>query len=314
MTLAVTGGAGFIGSNFILYMREKYPDLRIISIDCLTYASNRFVIDKLSCDANFRFSKTDICDRNEIYRLFEEEKPDILVNFAAESHVDRSIDGSEQFLRTNVLGTGVLLDACLRYGIKRFHQISTDEVYGDLPLEGDDPPFTESSPLNPGNPYSASKAAADLLVLSYSRTHGLPITVSRSVNNYGPLQHGEKFIPTVINSVLRGKNIPVYGNGKNVRGWLYVRDHCAAVDLILKNGREGEIYNVGATDYLQNIELAELICDRMGASRDLITFVSDRPGHDRRYDIDCTRLKKDTGWSPETDFSAGIEKTIEYYK
>ncbi|MBR5453597.1 MAG: dTDP-glucose 4,6-dehydratase [Clostridia bacterium] len=314
MTVIVTGGAGFIGSNFVLYMHEKYPDLRIVSVDCLTYASSSFVKDKLSDDVNFRFSKTDICDRKEIYRLFEEEKPDVIVNFAAESHVDRSIDGSEQFLRTNVLGTGVLLDACLKYGIKRFHQISTDEVYGDLPLEGDNPPFTESSPLNPGNPYSASKAAADMLVLSYAKTHRLPVTISRSVNNYGPLQHGEKFIPTVINSILRGKDIPVYGKGKNVRGWLYVRDHCAAIDLILKNGREGEIYNVGADDYLKNIDLVRLICDRMGASEDLITFVTDRPGHDRRYAIDHTLLTRTTGWKPETAFCDGIEKTIEYYK
>lgn len=313
MTLLVTGGAGFIGTNFILYMKENYPSVRIICVDCLTYASNNFVAEHFSGCDSFRFYRTDICCRAEIYGIFEKEKPDAVVNFAAESHVDRSICGSEQFLRTNVLGTGVLLDACLKYSTKRFHQISTDEVYGDLDFDSDEPPFTESSPLNPGNPYSASKASADLLVLSYSKTHGLPVSISRSVNNYGPFQHGEKFIPTVIRSIKENKNIPIYGNGRNVRDWLYVSDHCRAVELILKKGIPGTVYNIGANNYLSNLELAKSVCDKAGAPYSLISYVKDRPGHDRRYAVDHSRLSAHTGWQPVTSFSAGIDKTLNFY-
>lgn len=313
MNILVTGGAGFIGSNFIFYMLKTYPSYRIICADKLTYAGN---ISTLACvidNPNFRFAKVDICDRKAINQLFEEENPDIVVNFAAESHVDRSIDNPAIFLETNILGTAVLMDACLKYGIKRYHQISTDEVYGDLPLDRQDLLFTETTPLHPSSPYSSSKAAADLLVLSYFRTYSLPVTISRCSNNYGAYQFPEKLIPLMIVNVLNDKPLPVYGDGKNVRDWLYVEDHCKAIDLIIHKGREGEVYNIGGHNEMANIDIVKLICRELGKSEDLITYVTDRKGHDRRYAIDPMKIHTEFGWLPETKFADGIKKTIQWY-
>lgn len=313
MTILVTGGAGFIGSNFIFHMLKKYPDYRIVCLDKLTYAGN---LSTLSCvleERNFRFVRLDICDREGVFRLFEEERPDIVVNFAAESHVDRSILDPGIFLQTNILGTATLMDACRKFGIRRFHQVSTDEVYGDLPLTRPDLFFTEETPLHASSPYSASKASADLLVLAYHRTYSLPVTISRCSNNYGPYQFPEKLIPLMIINALDEKPLPVYGTGENVRDWLYVEDHCKAIDLILHKGREGEVYNVGGHNERKNIDIVRLICKALGKSESLITYVADRKGHDMRYTIDPTKIHTELGWLPETKFEDGIQKTIQWY-
>ncbi len=312
-TIIVTGGAGFIGSNFIFYLRKKYPDIRIVCPDKLTYAGNITNVAPLLNDDNFRFVRLDICDRKGVYELFEEEKPDIVVNFAAESHVDRSIDSPEVFLQTNITGTSVLMDACREYGNVRFHQISTDEVYGDLPLDRPDMLFTEETPLNPSSPYSSSKASADLLAMAYYRTYGLPVTVSRCSNNYGPYQFPEKLIPLMIVNALNNKSLPVYGEGLNIRDWLYVEDHCRAVDLILQKGRVGEVYNIGGNTEMKNIDIVKLICKELGKPESLITHVEDRKGHDKRYAIDHSKLSSELGWKPLTDFGKGIKNTIEWY-
>lgn len=313
MKVLVTGGAGFIGSNFIFYMLKTYPSYRIICVDKLTYAGNLSTLTSVMTNPNFRFVKADICDRKAINQLFEEEKPDMIVNFAAESHVDRSINNPGIFLETNILGTDVLMDACLKYGIKRYHQVSTDEVYGDLPLDRPDLLFTETTPLHPSSPYSSSKAAADLLVLSYFRTYGLPVTISRCSNNYGPYQYPEKLIPLMIVNALNNQQLPVYGNGQNVRDWLYVEDHCRAIDLVIHKGREGEVYNIGGHNEMANINIVKLICKELGKSEDLITYVADRKGHDLRYAIDPTKFYTELGWLPETKFANGIKKTIQWY-
>ncbi|MBQ8287405.1 MAG: dTDP-glucose 4,6-dehydratase [Clostridia bacterium] len=312
MTMLITGGAGFIGSNFIFYIMKKYPDRRIVCVDKLTYAGNLSTLEPILSDPRFCFVQGDICDRDLIDRVFSEEHPDVVVNFAAESHVDRSIEDPEVFLRTNVLGTGVLLDASRKYGVKRFHQISTDEVYGDLPLDSDNR-FTEASPLCPSSPYSASKASADLLTLSYFRTYGLPATVSRSSNNYGSYQFPEKLIPLMIANALSDKPLPVYGDGLNVRNWLYVEDHCAAVDLILQKGKPGEVYNVGSSDEICNLELIRRLLRLLGKGEELIIYVADRKGHDRKYSIDSEKLRRELGWTPRTDFSEGLERTVRWY-
>lgn len=312
-TIIVTGGAGFIGSNFIFYLRKKYPDIRIVCSDKLTYAGNMTTVAPLLNDDNFRFVKLDICDRKGVYELFEEEKPDIVVNFAAESHVDRSINSPEVFLQTNITGTSVLMDACREYGNVRFHQISTDEVYGDLPLDRPDMLFTEETPLDPSSPYSSSKASADLLAMAYYRTYGLPVTVSRCSNNYGPYQFPEKLIPLMIVNALNNKSLPVYGEGLNIRDWLYVEDHCRAVDLIIQKGRVGEVYNIGGNTEMKNIDIVKLICKALGRSEELIVHVEDRKGHDKRYAIDHSKLSSELGWKPLTDFGKGIKNTIEWY-
>lgn len=313
MKVLVTGGAGFIGSNFIFYMLKTYPSYRIICVDKLTYAGNLSTLTSVMDNPNFRFAKADIGDREAINQLFAEEKPDMVVNFAAESHVDRSINNPGFFLETNILGTDVLMDACLKYGIKRYHQVSTDEVYGDLPLDRPDLLFTETTPLHPSSPYSSSKAAADLLVLSYFRTYGLPVTISRCSNNYGPYQYPEKLIPLMIVNALNNQQLPVYGNGQNVRDWLYVEDHCRAIDLVIHKGREGEVYNIGGHNEMANINIVKLICKELGKSEDLITYVADRKGYDLRYAIDPTKIYTELGWLPETKFANGIKKTIQWY-
>lgn len=313
MNILVTGGAGFIGSNFIFHLLRTYPSYRIICVDKLTYAGNLSTLTSVMTNPNFRFVKADICDRKAINQLFEEEKPDMIVNFAAESHVDRSINNPGIFLETNILGTDVLMDACLKYGIKRYHQVSTDEVYGDLPLDRPDLLFTETTPLHPSSSYSSSKAAADLLVLSYFRTYGLPVTISRCSNNYGPYQYPEKLIPLMIVNAFNNQQLPVYGNGQNVRDWLYVEDHCRAIDLVIHKGREGEVYNIGGHNEMANINIVKLICKELGKSEDLITYVADRKGHDLRYAIDPTKIYTELGWLPETKFANGIKKTIQWY-
>ena len=313
MNIIVTGGAGFIGSNFVFHMLNKYPDYRIICLDCLTYAGNLSTLAPVMDNPNFRFVKEDITNREAVYKLFEEEKPDIVVNFAAESHVDRSIEDPEVFLRTNIMGTAVLMDACRKYGIKRYHQVSTDEVYGDLPLDRPDLFFTEETPIHTSSPYSSSKASADLLVLAYHRTYGLPVTISRCSNNYGPYHFPEKLIPLMIANALNDKPLPVYGTGENVRDWLYVEDHCRAIDLIIHNGRVGEVYNVGGHNEMTNIDIVKIICKELGKPESLITYVADRKGHDMRYAIDPTKIHNELGWLPETKFADGIKKTIKWY-
>lgn len=313
MKLIITGGAGFIGSNFIYYQLKNHPEDEFICLDKLTYAGNLSSLKWVMEQLNFKFVKGDIADRDFVYSLFEAEKPDIVVNFAAESHVDRSILEPELFLKTNVIGTGVLMDACRKYGIKRYHQVSTDEVYGDLPLDRPDLFFTETTPLHTSSPYSASKAGADLLVLAYHRTYGLPVTISRCSNNYGPYHFPEKLIPLMIINALHDKALPVYGDGANVRDWLYVEDHCSAIDLIIRKGREGEVYNVGGHNEKSNLDVVKIILKALGKSEDLITFVKDRPGHDRRYAIDPTKIHNELGWLPQTKFEDGIVKTIEWY-
>ena len=313
MNVIVTGGAGFIGSNFIFHMLKKYPDDRIICIDKLTYAGNMATLKDVIDNPNFKFYKTDICDKEAIDQIFAEEKPDIVVNFAAESHVDRSIENPQIFLETNIIGTSVLMDACRKYGVKRYHQVSTDEVYGDLPLDRPDLFFTEDTPIHTSSPYSSSKAGADLLVLAYYRTYGLPVTISRCSNNYGPYHFPEKLIPLMVINALHDKPLPVYGEGINVRDWLYVEDHCKAIDLIIHNGRVGEVYNVGGHNEMRNIDIVRLICKELGKPESLITYVTDRKGHDMRYAIDPTKIHNELGWLPETKFADGIKKTIRWY-
>ena len=313
MTILVTGGAGFIGSNFIFYLLREHPEDRIVCVDKLTYAGNLSTLAPVMDLPNFRFYKTDICDRKGIYEIFETEKPDVVVNFAAESHVDRSIESPEIFLQTNILGTQVLMDACRKYGIGRYHQVSTDEVYGDLPLDRPDLFFTEETPIHTSSPYSASKASADLLVMAYHRTYDLPTSISRCSNNYGPYHFPEKLIPLMIANCLNDKPLPVYGQGLNVRDWLYVEDHCRAIDLVIRRGRVGEVYNIGGHNEMRNIDIVKLICHELGKPESLITYVTDRKGHDMRYAIDPTKIHEELGWLPETKFENGIRKTIQWY-
>ena len=313
MTVIVTGGAGFIGSNFMFHMLSEHPDYRIVCVDKLTYAGNLSTLAPVMEAPNFRFCKLDICDREGVYGLFEEEKPDIVVNFAAESHVDRSIEDPSVFLQTNIIGTSVLMDACRKYGNIRYHQVSTDEVYGDLPLDRPDLFFTEETPIHTSSPYSSSKAGADLLVQAYNRTFGLPTTISRCSNNYGPYHFPEKLIPLMIINCLHDKPLPVYGEGLNVRDWLYVEDHCKAIDLVIHKGRIGEVYNIGGHNEMRNIDIVKLIVHALGKSEDLITYVTDRKGHDLRYAIDPTKIHNELGWLPETKFADGIRKTIDWY-
>ena len=313
MNTIITGGAGFIGGNFIHYYLKQHPNDRVICIDKLTYAGNLSTLAPIMNKQYFRFCKIDICDREAVYTLFEEEHPDILVNCAAESHVDRSIENPSIFLQTNIIGTSVLMDACRKYGITRYHQVSTDEVYGDLPLDRPDLFFTEDTPIHTSSPYSSSKASADLLVLAYHRTYGLPVSISRCSNNYGPYQFPEKLIPLMIINALHDKPLPVYGEGLNVRDWLYVEDHCKAIDLVIHNGHVGEVYNIGGHNEMQNIEIVKLICKELGKPESLITHVGDRKGHDLRYAIDPTKIHNELGWLPETKFADGIKQTIQWY-
>ena len=313
MKILVTGGAGFIGGNFVHHMVNKYPDYEIVNLDLLTYAGNLETLKPVEDKPNYKFVKGDIADREFIMDLFEKEKFDIVVNFAAESHVDRSIEDPSIFVKTNVEGTVVLLDAAKKYGVKRYHQVSTDEVYGDLPLDRPDLFFTEETPIHTSSPYSSSKAGADLLVLAYHRTYGLPVSISRCSNNYGPYHFPEKLIPLMIANALNDKPLPVYGEGLNVRDWLYVEDHCKAIDLIIHNGRVGEVYNVGGHNEKTNIEIVKIICKELGKPESLITHVADRKGHDMRYAIDPTKIHNELGWLPETKFEDGIKKTIKWY-
>lgn len=313
MKWLVTGGAGFIGSNFVFYMLDKYPEDQIICLDKLTYAGNLETLEGVMENPGFAFVKGDIADREAVYALFEKERPDIVVNFAAESHVDRSVVDPGIFLQTNILGTGVLMDACRKYGIRRYHQVSTDEVYGDLPLDRPDLFFTEETPIHTSSPYSASKASADLLVQAYHRTFGLPVSISRCSNNYGPYHFPEKLIPLMIANALNDKPLPVYGTGENVRDWLYVTDHCAAIDLIVRKGRVGEVYNIGGHNERTNLQVVKTILKALDKPESLIRFVTDRPGHDMRYAIDPTKIHEELGWLPETPFDEGIQKTIRWY-
>ena len=313
MTIIVTGGAGFIGANFVYLELKEHPEDRIVCIDKLTYAGNLETLKEAMEYPNFRFEKMDICDREAVFALFEEEKPDIVVNFAAESHVDRSIEDPGIFLQTNIIGTQVMMDASRKYGVKRYHQVSTDEVYGDLPLDRPDLLFTEETPLKTSSPYSSSKAGADLLVNAYHRTFGLPTTISRCSNNYGPYQFPEKLIPLMIANALADKSLPVYGEGLNVRDWLYVEDHCKAIDLIIREGKVGEVYNIGGHNEMKNIDIVKIICEALGKPESLITHVTDRKGHDMRYAIDPAKIHAELGWLPETMFKDGIQKTIQWY-
>ena len=311
--IIVTGGAGFIGGNFVYYELEKHPEDKIICFDALTYAGNMETLDEAMKNPQFVFVKGDIANRDDVDKLFNEHKPDIVVNFAAESHVDRSIENPGIFLQTNVLGTQVLMDACRKYGIKRYHQVSTDEVYGDLPLDRPDMFFTEETPLHTSSPYSASKASADLLVMAYHRTYQLPVTISRCSNNYGPFHFPEKLIPLMIINALHDKKLPVYGEGINVRDWLYVKDHCSAIDLIIRNGKVGEVYNIGGHNERQNIQVVKTILKELNKPESLIEHVTDRKGHDRRYAIDPTKIHNELGWLPATKFDDGIKATIKWY-
>ncbi len=313
MTILVTGGAGFIGSNFLYYQLKNHPDDRLVCLDALTYAGNLKTLDQAMTKPNFRFVKADIADRTAVYQLFEEEKPDIVVNFAAESHVDRSISNPEIFLQTNILGTQVLMDACRTYGIKRYHQVSTDEVYGDLPIDQPDLFFYEDTPIHASSPYSASKASADLMVLAYARTFGLPVSITRCSNNYGPYHFPEKLIPLMISRALADETLPVYGKGENIRDWLYVEDHCSAIDLVMRKGRAGEVYNVGGHNERTNLEVVKTILRVLGKPESLIGYVTDRPGHDMRYAIDPTKIHNELGWLPATSFDDGIKQTIQWY-
>jgi len=314
MNLIVTGGAGFIGANFIYYELRTHPEDRIVCYDALTYAGNIATLDEACKAPNFTFVCGDIADRAAVYALFEREKPDVVINFAAESHVDRSIENPEIFLQTNIIGTSILLDACRKYGIERYHQVSTDEAYGDLPLDRPDLFFTEETPLHTSSPYSSSKAGADLLVQAYARTYGIPVSISRCSNNYGAFQFPEKLIPLMIIRALRGEKLPVYGDGLNVRDWLHVDDHCAAIDAIVRRGDAGEIYNVGGHNERSNIDVVRTILRLLGKGEELISYVEDRKGHDRRYAIDPAKIGRDLGWQPETSFEDGIRSTIRWYE
>ena len=313
MKILVTGGAGFIGGNFVHYMVNKYPEDMIVNLDLLTYAGNLETCKPVEGKSNYKFVRGDIADRDFIFKLFEEEKFDVVVNFAAESHVDRSIENPEIFVRTNIQGTTTLLDACNKYGIKRYHQVSTDVVYGDLPLDRPDLFFTETTPLHTSSPYSSSKASADLFVLAYHRTYGLPVTISRCSNNYGPYHFPEKLIPLMITRALADESLPVYGDGANVRDWLHVYDHCVAIDLIVRNGKVGEVYNVGGHNERSNLQVVQTILKALNKPESLIKYVEDRKGHDRRYGIDPTKIKQELGRYPETTFEVGIKKTIKWY-
>ena len=313
MTILVTGGAGFIGANFVHYQLKEHPEERVVCLDALTYAGNLENLTEALQNPRFRFVKGDIADRETVNALFEEEKPDIVVNFAAESHVDRSITQPELFLRTNILGTQVLMDACRKVGVGRYHQVSTDEVYGDLPLDRPALFFTEDTPIHTSSPYSASKASADLLVLAYYRTFHLPVSITRCSNNYGPYHFPEKLIPLMITRALNDQSLPVYGKGENIRDWLYVEDHCAAVDLVMRKGREGEAYNVGGHNERTNLEVVKTVLRELGKPESLITFVTDRPGHDRRYAIDPSKIHAELGWLPRTTFDDGIRQTVRWY-
>jgi dTDP-glucose 4,6-dehydratase len=313
MNILVTGGAGFIGANFIYWQLRHHPTDRIVCLDKLTYAGNAATLAQARQSSQFRFVRGDIADRAAVSALFAEEGFDCVVNFAAESHVDRSIESPEVFLQTNILGTAALLDACRRHKTARFHQVSTDEVYGDLPLDRPDLFFTEETPLHTSSPYSASKAAADLLVQAYQRTYGLPVTISRCSNNYGPYHFPEKLIPLMITRALADQSLPVYGRGENVRDWLHVTDHCRAIDRIIRAGRAGEVYNVGGHNERTNLEVVRTILRELGKPEDLICFVTDRPGHDRRYAIDPAKIRRELGWQPEIGFDAGISQTIRWY-
>ena len=313
MTILVTGGAGFIGTNFVYYQLQHHPEDQVVCLDALTYAGNLENLTEALKNPRFRFVKGDIADREAVNALFEEEKPDIVVNFAAESHVDRSITQPELFLRTNIMGTQVLMDACRKYGVQRYHQVSTDEVYGDLPLDRPDLFFTEDTPIHTSSPYSASKASADLLVLAYFRTFHLPVSITRCSNNYGPYHFPEKLIPLMITRALNDQSLPVYGKGENVRDWLYVEDHCAAIDLVMRKGREGEVYNVGGHNERTNLDVVKTVLRELGKPESLITFVADRPGHDRRYAIDPSKIHAELGWLPRTKFDDGIHQTVQWY-
>jgi len=308
----ITGGAGFIGGNFCHYMIDKYPHDSFICLDALTYAGNMETLQVLLDKPNFKFVQGNICDQVAVNKLFATEKFDIVINFAAESHVDRSIENPKLFLDTNIIGVQTLMDACRKYAIKRFHQVSTDEVYGDLPLDRPDLFFSETTPLHTSSPYSASKAAADLLVLAYHRTFNLPVTISRCSNNYGPYQFPEKLIPLMIKKAQNNEPLPIYGKGENVRDWLHVLDHCRAIDLIVRNGKDGETYNVGGHNERTNLSVVKTILKVMNKPESLITFVADRPGHDRRYAIDSTKIMTELGWQPQYDFNTGILETIKW--
>lgn len=312
-TILVTGGAGFIGSNFIFNTIDKHPEDRILCVDSLTYAGNIGTIKRVIDENKLEFFKTDICDCESINKIIRENKPDYIVNFAAESHVDRSIVNPKIFFETNIIGTSTLMDAAIKYGVKRFHQVSTDEVYGDLPLDRKDLLFTENTPLRPSSPYSSSKASADLLAMAYYRTYKLPITISRCSNNYGPYQFPEKLIPLMIIKALCNQKLPIYGDGLNVRDWIYVKDHCNAIDVILRNGKCGEIYNVGSNNEKSNIEIVKLILNQLKKQESLIDYVKDRAGHDRRYAINPCKIHKELKWKPEIDFDTGLRITIEWY-
>ena len=314
MKIIVTGGAGFIGANFVYYELREHPEDRIICYDALTYAGNLATLDAAQKNPQFSFVRGDIADRAAVYALFEREQPDIVVNFAAESHVDRSIENPEIFLQTNVIGTSVLLDACRKYGIKRYHQVSTDEVYGDLPLDRPNLLFTEETPLHASSPYSSSKASADLIVQAYARTYGVPVTISRCSNNYGAYQFPEKLIPLMMIRAMQGEKLPVYGDGLNVRDWLHVDDHCSAIDAIMRRGAEGEVYNVGGHNERSNIEVVRTILKALGKGEEQIAYVTDRKGHDRRYAIDPTKIGRTLGWQPTTKFDDGIQATIAWYQ
>lgn len=314
MTILVTGGAGFIGSNFIYLLLEERPDWRIVCVDALTYAANIHTLNNAIKNNNFVFYREDICSRDGIYSIFEKEHPDIVVNFAAESHVDRSIENPGIFLETNILGTQVMMDACRKYGVQRFHQVGTDEVYGDLPLDRPDLLFHEDTPIHTSSPYSTSKASADLLALAYYRTYGLPVTISRCSNNYGPYQFPEKLIPLMINNASHDKPLPVYGEGLNVRDWLYVNDHCYGILAVLEKGKAGEVYNLGGHNEKANIEIVKIILKELGKPESLITHVGDRKGHDQRYAIDPSKANRELGWKPTTKFDDGIRLTIQWYR
>lgn len=313
MNVIITGGAGFIGGNFVHYMLKKFPDYRIVCLDALTYAGNLGTLKPVVDNKNFKFYKVDITDRAGVFSVFEKEKPDIVINFAAESHVDRSIENPGVFLNTNIIGTQVMMDACRQHDVQRYHQVSTDEVYGDLPLDRPDLMFTEETPIHTSSPYSASKASADLLVQAYNRTFGFPATISRCSNNYGPYHFPEKLIPLMIINALHDKPLPVYGEGLNVRDWLYVEDHCRAIDLIIHKGKIGEVYNIGGHNEMKNIDIVKIICKALGKPESLITYVTDRKGHDLRYAIDPTKIHSELGWLPTVKFEDGIAATIKWY-
>ena len=309
----ITGGAGFIGSNYLHFVVNKYPEDNFVCLDALTYAGNYNNLKPILDKENFKFVKGNIADEEFVEKLFDEEGFDYVINFAAESHVDNSIKNPGIFVETNVCGTRVLLDACKRHEVKRFHQVSTDEVYGDLPLDRKDLLFKESTPINPSSPYSASKASADHLVMAYHRTFKLPVTISRCSNNYGPYQFPEKLIPVVISKALKNESIPVYGKGENVRDWIHVHDHNVGVDMIVRHGRDGEVYNLGGHSERTNLEVVKTILNQMGKSEDLITFVTDRPGHDLRYAIDSEKTEKELGWDRTYKFEDGIKETVDWY-